>query len=421
MQLKTVKIKNFRGIEDWEIELKPGFNLIKGENGKGKTSVLEAISVGLGAFTAGLDGVAARTFSKKDVREVYTLIGQGSYNKTVMLPAEVSVTAELDGEIYDWTRERKSLSSSKGTIQPRDVCQKAELMAQNDSCDLPVLSYLGTGRIYMQKNEKTEKLLRRQYFRINGYEDALSETINIPLLQNWCAKMEQIAWQKERKIEEYEAVKRAAESFMQYIESGEKYRVFYDKQQEELMYQTGEVILPIKGLSAGYQSLIWMVLDIAYRMAVLNPYKEKEIAKTCGVVLIDEIDMHLHPRWQWNIVDALRRVFPNVQFIATTHSPILFASARDIWLIDIENKEIDYEYSHYGIDINTSVNTYQETQEMPAEVKEKENKFYSAMDAENYQEAQKILEELEKDTAPTYPLLLQMRTRYELEMVFWEE
>lgn len=421
MQLKTVKIKNFRGIEDWEIRLKPGFNLIKGENGKGKTSVLEAISVGLGAFTAGLDGVAARAFSKKDVREVYTLIGQGSYNKTVMLPAEVSVTAKLDGEIYDWTREKKSLSSSKGTIQPRDVCQKAELMAENDSCDLPVLSYLGAGRIYIQKNEKTDQLLRRQYFRINGYEDALSETINIPLLQNWCAKMEQIAWQKERKIEEYEAVKRAAQNFMQYMESGEKYRVFYDKQQEELMYQTGEAILPIKGLSAGYQSLIWMVLDIAYRMAVLNPYKEKEISETCGVVLIDEIDMHLHPRWQWNIVDALRMVFPNVQFIATTHSPILFASARDIWLIDIENKEIDYGYSQYGIDINTSVNIYQETQEMPAEVKKKADKFYNAMDAENYKEAQKILEELEKDTAWTYPLLLQMRTRYELETVFWEE
>ena len=68
MQLQTVRIKNFRGIEDWEIELKPGFNLIKGENGKGKTSILEAISVGLGGFTANLDGVQTRAFSKKDVR-----------------------------------------------------------------------------------------------------------------------------------------------------------------------------------------------------------------------------------------------------------------------------------------------------------------------------------------------------------------
>ena len=90
-------------------------------------------------------------------------------------------------------------------------------------------------------------------------------------------------------------------------------------------------------------------------------------------------------------------------------------------MIDIENKEIEYEYSHYGIDINTSVNTYQETQEMPAEIKEKADKFFHAMDMENYKDAQKILEELENNTAPAYPLLLEMRTRYELETTFLEE
>lgn len=421
MQLQTVRIKNFRGIEDWEIELKPSFNLIKGENGKGKTSILEAISVGLGGFTANLDGVQTRAFSKKDVRELCISVGQGSYNKTSIMPAEVSITADLNGEIYNWTRERKSLKSSRGTIQPRDICQKAELMTQDNSCDLPILSYLGAGRIWMKKNEKSETALRKQYFRITGYEDALSESVNIQLLQNWCAKMEQIAWQKETKIAEYEAVKTAVENFMQYMEPNKKYRVFYDKQQEELIYEEGQAALPIRELSAGYQSLIWIVLDIAYRMAVLNPYKEERIVETYGVVLIDELDMHLHPKWQWNIIDALRRVFPNVQFIATTHSPILFASARNVWLIDIENKEIEYEYSHYGIDINTSVNTYQETQEMPAEIKEKADKFFHAMDMENYKDAQKILEELENNTAPAYPLLLEMRTRYELETTFLEE
>lgn len=73
-------------------------------------------------------------------------------------------------------------------------------------------------------------------------------------------------------------------------------------------------------------------------MAVLNPYMKENIAKTQGVVLIDEIDMYLHPRWQWNIINALRKVFPNVQFVVATHSPILFASAKDVWLIDVEKR-----------------------------------------------------------------------------------
>ena len=155
-------------------------------------------------------------------------------------------------------------------------------------------------------------------------------------------------------------------------------------------------------------------------MAVLNPFMKESIAMTSGIVLIDEIDMHLHPKWQWNIINALQKVFPNVQFIAATHSPILFASAKDVWLIDVDGEEIEYSHSHYGIDINTSLNTYQETIEMPAEVKEKADAFNDAMDAERYGEALEILRELENNTAPTHPLLIQLRTRYDFETALGE-
>lgn len=421
MLLKNVKIKNFKGIKDWDIELKPGFNLIKGENGKGKTSILEAIAVGLGGFVAGLDGVATRHFSQNEIRQVYTIVGDGSYNKKIVVPTEVSIQAELAGDSFEWTRRRNSIKASRSTTQPKDICRKAERMTENDGTELPILAYMGAGRVWSQKREKSENVFRNQYFRTVGYTDSLLEASNIKLLLNWCARMEQIEWKKEQKISEYEAVKKAVSDFMQYMEPEDDCEVFYDKQQEGLVYRKGETILPVMGLSAGYQSLVWMVLDIAYRMAVLNPFMKNEIAQTHGVVLIDELDMHLHPRWQWNIIDSLRRVFPNVQFIAATHSPILFASAKDVWLIDVEQEEIEYTYSHYGIDINTSVNAYQETQAMPMEVKEKSDAFSEAMDNENYAEAKRILEELEEKTAPTHPLLLQLRARYELETVSWEE
>ena len=154
-----------------------------------------------------------------------------------------------------------------------------------------------------------------------------------------------------KKIAEYEAVRKAVSDFMQYMEQDGEFEVFYDKQQEELMYRKNDWVLPVMELSAGYQSLVWLVFDIAYRMAVLNPSKKEKIAETRGVVMIDEIDMHLHPRWQWNIIQALRKVFPNIQFIAATHAPILFASAKNVWVIDIDEKEIEYKYSHYGIDL----------------------------------------------------------------------
>lgn len=78
--------------------------------------------------------------------------------------------------------------------------------------------------------------------------------------------------------------------------------------------------------------------------------------------------MHLHPKWQWNIINALRKTFPNIQFIATTHAPILFASAKNVWVVDVENEEYQYQYSHYGIDINTALQDYQETERIPMEI-----------------------------------------------------
>ena len=101
-----------------------------------------------------------------------------------------------------------------------------------------------------------------------------------------------------------------------------------------------------------------MVFDIAYRMAILNPDKRSDITNTSGVVLIDESDMHIHPKWQWNLINALRTVFPNVQFIATAQAPILFASAKNVWIIAIEEEEIQYVMAHSVLDITATGNTH---------------------------------------------------------------
>ena len=308
MQLQNVRIKNFKGIEEKEIIFKPGFNLIKGANGTGKTSILEAVAVGLGGFIAGLPVVVTRHFSSEEVRNVYMKMGDGSYNKTNVMPLEVSIEAVLEGEKFKWTRGKSSINASRSTTQPRDICKKAEKIAEDNSTEFPVLVYLSAGRVWSQRRERTENIFRKQYFRTVGYTDALIDASNVKLLLNWCMKMEMVAWQKEKKIAEYEAVKQAVAKFMDIMEDSEGHEVFYDKQEEQLMYKVDNTILPIMQLSAGYQSLVWMAFDIAYRMAVLNPIKEY-IAETKGVVLIDEIDMHLHPRWQWNIVNALKLYF----------------------------------------------------------------------------------------------------------------
>ena len=109
----------------------------------------------------------------------------------------------------------------------------------------------------------------------------------------------------------------------------------------------------IEDLSAGYQSVLNLVIDLAYRMAILNPDACESIQKAEGIVLIDEIDSNLHPKWQWRIVEALTRTFPNVQFIAATHSPIIVSSCKDANIISIDEKQqVRYIRDSYAFSVN---------------------------------------------------------------------
>jgi predicted ATP-binding protein involved in virulence len=89
--------------------------------------------------------------------------------------------------------------------------------------------------------------------------------------------------------------------------------------------------------------MIGMVADIAYRCVTLNPQFDGEAARlTPGIVLIDEIDLHLHPKWQHRVVEDLKRTFPKIQFFATTHSPFIIQSLRDNELINLDNRDGEY-------------------------------------------------------------------------------
>ena len=89
--------------------------------------------------------------------------------------------------------------------------------------------------------------------------------------------------------------------------------------------------LPFHLLSDGYRNVVGMAADIAYRMATLNPdLLERVIGETPGIVMIDEIDLHLHPKWQRQVVGHLLRTFPQVQFVATTHSPFIIQSLHGL-------------------------------------------------------------------------------------------
>lgn len=418
MRLEQVVINNFKGIEECTVELESGFNLLIGDNGYGKTSLLEAISVGLGGYIAGIADVSARNFTQDEIRVILEKTGEGSFNRRYMTPVSVRCKAVVEDEKFEWVRRKSSIKASRTTVEPRAICRKAEQMSNEENHILPILSYQSTARMWMQRRDAAENIFAKQFYRTVGYEGCLNEASNNKMLMKWIHHMEKIEWKRKEAVGEYTGVKNALCNFMQEMIEEKVLSFEYDDQTGELIFETEKESLPIRALSAGYQSVIWMVLDIAYRMALLNPDLLENINETPGVVLIDELDMHLHPKWQWNIVSALRNTFPNVQFIAATHSPIIIASCKEENLIKIRtDKEISYEKTTYGMDVNDTLNICQDSIYMAEDIKNLLVGFEKHIDEGELQEAEKYIDEIKKNLGENHPKVTWAEETLELEKI----
>ena len=416
MKLTRVRIRNFKGIRNLELLLKPGFNLLVGENGSGKTSILEAISVGLGGFVAGLSGVASRHFSISEIRNMYVRAGDNSLTKEEFLPIEVSLDAEIKNNPISWTRSRTSARASRSTIQPKDIANYAFNLSNSIDSELPLLAYESTARLWSQKRASKTNSVNSKYERTRGYADALIEPSNYKMLLNWIIKMEFATFKRQQIIAEYEATKRLVSKFMSLM-NGENSEciVDFDSQTWEVIYSENGVILPVASLSSGYQSLIWMVFDLAYRMAILNPHLGARIGEAAGVVLIDELDMHLHSKWQWNVIRALTSVFPNVQFIAATHSPILIASATAVNVINLGKMNVTNRESIYGLDVNETVESFLGTSSVAPAIKEIVDRIEEAFDDFDLDKAREGIANLKDILGDDHPLPLKYATRLDFE------
>jgi predicted ATP-binding protein involved in virulence len=168
----------------------------------------------------------------------------------------------------------------------------------------------------------------------------------------WFKKWELASLQQGRPLGTLSGVKEAIKNSMEDWQD-----VKYDVLQNKLVAtaQDGR-ILPFNMLSDGVKNMIGMVADIAYRCVTLNPQFDGEAARlTPGIVLIDEIDLHLHPKWQRRVVEDLKRTFPKIQFFATTHSEHIVQSLRDGELIDLNNPDLipAAEYENKNIEYIT--------------------------------------------------------------------
>ncbi len=163
--------------------------------------------------------------------------------------------------------------------------------------------------------------------------------------------------------------------------------------------------LDVNQLSQGEKSLLALVGDIARRLAILNPSLDNPLHGE-GVVLIDEIDLHLHPKWQQNLIDKLTKTFPNVQFILTTHSPHIVSDNPDVLVYILDNGELRAYNNAYGEDVNTLLSGVFGVSERTPEIAEKFKLIGDYISDKQLDNAKNLIDELSQILSKNHTQLL---------------
>ena len=330
MKLSHITLQNFRRYEAARFHFHERFTVLIGNNGKGKTTVLDAVAMMLNTYFQGSRmPTGGGNIGKADARLLYTE-KEGQVFREQKTDVSLHATALLDGNELSWQRDIGD-RGGKAKNLVRLGTQARERIQQGESPDLPLLLYYGAGRLWnIHDDIETEK----PSSQLDAYRYCLDPKSDQKAFEKWFKKLAYTELQKRTRIPATDVVRQAV---MTCIPGALDF--YHDTDYDELTIKLEkEGLVPFNSLSDGYRNMVGMVADIAHRAARLNPDHGADAAiKTKGIVLIDEIDLHLHPKWQRRVVMDLKKAFPGLQFIASTHSPFILQSLEPGEVIDLDH------------------------------------------------------------------------------------
>lgn len=418
--INKLEVCNFRKFESISVEFERQLTVLVGDNGVGKSTLIDAASIALGTLFQKIENAKAPGITPDDAHGA--VIKQGDmFDVQSRYPVTIGADGIVLGKNAHWSR---SLNTAKGRATIADAAAVVDagarlqkLVGSGDTVVLPILARYGTDRLWARTEPKDQSLPNRT----RGYEGALQASSNDARMNAWFKSQSIWEWQNRRDSALFSAVKRALASCFDAAASTVDAMVDFDAELGQLVftYSTADGNYHrdrIHSMSDGYRGTLSLFADIAYRMAMLNPALGDRVLETPGVVMIDEIDLHLHPRWQARILEDLVRIFPNVQFIVTTHSPVVVASVPrgDIRVLDGEAVSVPATETR-GRDAGDILNTVLDASSRPEEAVQLFDAFNRAVDKGRHADARVELEKLEAFVGADDPDVVAARTTLELE------
>ena len=343
LKINKLYLDNYRCFKDFTIDFDEQLTVLVATNGKGKTAILDAIAVAFGTFVNSTGLARGSVFNRSDVQKIKARETKTNEMEEVY-PLVLEANGLINNEVTHWSRELHKPKGATTTKDTKPLIQYGQdirkKVVQKVDEILPLISYYGTGRLWGLKKITLNKK-QHETSRLSGYIDCLDPLSSYKSFESWYVDI--CLAELELKIEEIEknnldisnneftSIRKSIQQAVNHIvEKNTGWKdIVYKKRAETIVAQNetfGE--LSLMQLSDGIRNMIGLVADIAYRAVKLNPHLENAPKQTPGIVLIDEVDMHLHPKWQQTVLTDLTKAFPNIQFIVTTHSPQVLSTVK---------------------------------------------------------------------------------------------
>lgn len=397
MKIQRLYLRHFRGFVSQEIVFPAnGVAVFIGTNGAGKSTVIEVISALLGVFA---DVALKKQSPKQAVRNHF------NSHDIALEQEDANIVAEWqmpNGEISKWELQLKREGASQISKMEVAVQWIAQQLTQH-AASVPMAACYAFANKTDKKRSGKEKLQADK--RLDALIMPRATLQNFDDFVSWFTANENIENQEIKKqqdftfeLPELATVRAAISCFFSHLQNAAIGNLRIERREEALLFaEKNGKSFPIEQLSAGERMLLLLVADIARKIVVANPALSGDelLQKGLGIVCIDEIEQHLHPQWQRNVITALQKTFPALQLVITTHSPqVISAVAGDSVFILDNFKLIDAPKYTEGRDANSllaelfNVAKYQPTQAKMLE------KIYDLLHEGRYEEVQKNLQTL---------------------------
>jgi len=422
MRIDHLHVLNFKGFKEFTLELQPHFNLLVGENGSGKTSVLDALAVALGLWHKHVPGHGWRNILPEEIRVEPRQAGDRITFERV-LPVRIKAAGNIMDAATDvtWTRMIREggirTTNAEATAAEEAIAVLVQ-MAKEDKTVLPVLAYYGAGRAWLPTNQRPKDSLPsgQKPSRFDAYHNCLDTRVRDQELNNWFLLETAASANGGSDRPGFQAVKAAVR---QCIPGATVVR--YDTDRKEIVLSIDGNEQPFYNLSAGQRMMLAMVADIAIKAITLNSYLFASqqfrsadplllLEMTTGVVLIDEIDVHLHPSWQRRVAVDLKKVFKNIQFVCTTHSPQVIGELEPAEIRQLQDNTAFQPARSFGIDSSRILEELMGTKPRNESVDELLRKLFRSLDQENFAAARELLPAVEARLGPDDPEVTRART-----------